>query len=77
MIPKELFWIGAKGGLLDRKHLQAMGEAVWLFLYFLMRQTEINKAGEGVVLYGKPLSRRAIAEDKDLLRRDTEAREAR
>jgi DNA-binding MarR family transcriptional regulator len=63
LIPKERFWIGAKGGLLDRKHLDAMGEAIWLFLYFLMRQTEVNNAGEGVVLYGKPLSRRDLAED--------------
>jgi hypothetical protein len=61
--PKENFWIGAKGGLLDRKHLDAMGEAVWLFLYFLMRQTQINDAGEGVVLYGNPLSRKSIAKD--------------
>src|SRR6266403_539633 len=63
MMPKENFWIGAKGGLLDRKHLDGMGEAVWLFLYFLLRQTQINDAGEGVVLYGNPLSRKSIAKD--------------
>lgn len=60
---KEHFWIGVKGGLLDRKHLDAMGEAVWLFLYFVLRQTGINDAGEGVVLYGNPLSRKSIAKD--------------
>lgn len=61
--PKENFWIGAKGGLLDRKHLDAMGEAVWLFLYLLMRQTQVSEVGEGVVLYGNPLTRSFIAKD--------------
>ena len=60
---KENFWIGAKGGLLDRKHLDAMGEAVWLFLWCLLRQTQVNDAGEGVVMYGNPMSRKAISED--------------
>lgn len=40
-----------------------MGDSVWLFLYFLCRQTGINDAGEGMVLYGNPLSREYIARD--------------
>lgn len=60
---KEVFWIGAKGGLLEEKHRAAMRESVWLFLYLLLRQTHINQAGEGVVRYGNPVSRTAIAED--------------
>lgn len=63
LMPKELFWIGAKGGLLEEKHRRAMRDAVWLFLYLLMRQTQINEAGEGVVRYGNPTSRTDIAAD--------------
>jgi hypothetical protein len=61
--PKEGYWIGAKGGLLDEKHYQAMGESVWLFLYLLLRQTSMNEQGEGIVLYGNPLTREQIASD--------------
>lgn len=50
------FWIGAKGGLIDAKHFERMGSAVWMFLYLLLRQTTLNPAGEGVVNYGHPLT---------------------
>lgn len=63
MKPKEGYWIGAKGGLLAEKHYRAMRDSVWLFLYFLLRQTTINDAGEGVVFYGKSLTREKIAND--------------
>lgn len=39
-----------------------MGDAVWLFLWFLLKQTGVNEAGEGVVEYGKPQTRASIAE---------------
>jgi hypothetical protein len=63
MKPKEGYWIGARGGLLAEKHYQAMGESIWLFLYMLLRQTSVNDQGEGVVLYGNPLTREQIADD--------------
>ena len=52
MYPKEILWIGAKGGLAEQKHRRRMGEAIWLFLWLLTRQTDLNQDGEGVVYYG-------------------------
>lgn len=60
---KENFWIGAKGGLLDVKHVEKMSSAVWLFLYLLRSQTGLNAAGEGIVNYGHPLTFEEIAAD--------------
>jgi len=57
---KENFWIGAKGGLLDVKHVEKMGSAVWLFLYLLRNQTALNAAGEGIANYGHPLTLKEI-----------------
>jgi hypothetical protein len=63
MSPKESFWIGAKGGLFDEKHYVKMRESVWLFMYFLLNQTGLNEAGEGVVRYGHPLTLERISND--------------
>ncbi len=60
---KENFWIGAKGGLLDRKHNLRMGDAVWLFLYLLREQTALNTAGEGIANYGHPKTFQQIGEE--------------
>jgi hypothetical protein len=60
---KENFWIGAKGGLLDAKHILRMGQSVWLYLYLLRNQTSLNQAGEGVINYGHPLTFDHIGED--------------
>lgn len=40
-----------------------MGEAIWLFLWLLMRQTGVNEAGEGLVLYGKTVRLADISAD--------------
>ncbi len=61
--PKDLFWIGAKGGLLDRKHYERMRDSVWLFMYFLRSQTALNQGGEGVVNYGHPITLERISSD--------------
>jgi IclR-like helix-turn-helix domain-containing protein len=66
MYPKEILWVGAKGGLVCEKHRRRMGEAIWLFLWCLTRQTDLNQAGEGVVYYGRPIPLREIAEDTGL-----------
>lgn len=63
MYPKEFLWIGAKGGLVHEKHRRRMGESLWLFLWLLTRQTGINEAGEGIVLYGRPVPLRDIEGD--------------
>ncbi|MDD4989110.1 MAG: hypothetical protein PHV42_01655 [Candidatus Pacebacteria bacterium] len=43
-------------GLLDPKHRQRMGVAVWEFLWCLDRVTKINADGLGLVLGGKPVN---------------------
>lgn len=63
MLPKEILWIGAKGGLLAEKHYYAMKDAIWLFQWLLLRQTGLNEIGEGIVNYGHPITRAEIQED--------------
>jgi hypothetical protein len=63
MLPKEILWVGAKGGLLAEKHYYAMKDAVWLFEWLLLRQTGLNEIGEGVVSYGHPITRQEITDD--------------
>jgi hypothetical protein len=63
MHPKEVFWIGAKGGLCEEKHYRCMRDSVWLFLWLLVRQTGVNEAGEGIVNRGHPLTRTEIQTD--------------
>jgi len=55
--------IGARGGLLDWKHVVQMDRSVFLFLWAVLRQTGRNKEGAGVVNYGKPLTLRQIADE--------------
>jgi len=62
-VHKENFWIGAKGGLVDRKHYLKMGDAVWLFLYLLRNQTGLNQDGEGIVNYGHPITFQQIGDE--------------
>lgn len=63
MKPKEIFWSGLKGGLFDEKHRKAMGEAIWLFGWLCMRQSQVNTDGEGLPHYGNPLTFAEIATD--------------
>ncbi len=63
MLPKEILWIGARGGLLAEKHYYAMKDAIWLFQWLLLRQTGLNEMGEGVVNYGHPITRQEITHD--------------
>lgn len=63
MYPKEVLWIGAKGGLLAEKHYFAMREAIWLFSWLLLRQTGLNEIGEGIVNYGHPITKAEIYAD--------------
>ena len=63
MSPKDSFWTGLQGGLLDRKHYLKMGMSIWLFGYLTRSQTALNRAGEGVVNYGHPLTFERISEE--------------
>lgn len=51
------FYIGARNGLVDGKHIRAMGMGVWLFLWCLGRQT----TADGDVLGGKEVSYQELA----------------
>jgi hypothetical protein len=51
--------IGVVGGLLDWKHVEAMGQAVWLFSWLVLRQTDEN----GKVLGGRVITYEEIAAD--------------
>jgi hypothetical protein len=44
--------IGVHDGILDKKHVDTMGQAVWLYLWCLKHQTRSN----GLVLGGSPLT---------------------
>jgi hypothetical protein len=57
------FWTGLKANVIDWKHVRKMGKAIWLFGYLTTRQTALNKAGEGVVNYGHPLTLDTIRSD--------------
>jgi hypothetical protein len=57
------FWTGLKANVIDWKHVRKMGKAIWLFGYLTTRQTALNKAGEGVVNYGHPLTLDVIRSD--------------
>src|SRR5579875_3688716 len=49
------FGMFVKNNLLDPKHFEAMGNAVWLYLWLMDRVTHIDKkTGLGIVLGGKP-----------------------
>lgn len=61
MSPKESFWLGLKGGLLDAKHVTRMGMSIWLFGYLTRSQTALNANGEGVVNYGHALKLERIS----------------
>lgn len=53
------FYIGARNGLVDGKHIRAMGMSVWLFLWCLGRQT----TADGDVLGGKEISYQELARE--------------
>ena len=49
------FGIEIKNNLLDPKHIERMGIAVWLYMFFIDKMTSINEEGIGKVLGGKPI----------------------
>jgi len=49
------FYIQITNGLLDPKHVEAMGEAVWLYMWLVDKSTSQNENGEGKVLGNKPI----------------------
>jgi hypothetical protein len=54
--PKQNFDVGLSNALLEAKHYHAMGEALWLYIYLLDRQTRrLDKDGLGQVAGGVPI----------------------
>lgn len=49
------FGIEIKNHLLEPKHVENMGTAVWLYMYLIDKITSVNEDGVGKVLGGKPL----------------------
>ena len=55
------FDIGLRDGLLDPKHVEAMGVAVWLYAWIIRRVTKVSD-GYGLVLGGVPVKSELIQE---------------
>ncbi len=63
----ELQTFPVSAGLLDPRHVHAIGAAVWIYLWFLNRVTRDEQRGDddfvGIVLNGRPVSIQQIADD--------------
>lgn len=56
------FNVPVSNGLLEPKHYRAMGDAIWLYLYLLDKQTRrVDKDGHGKVSGGMPIRDSVIA----------------
>lgn len=49
------FFIEIKNELLERKHIEAMGSSVWLYMWCLDKMTSVSEEGVGKILGGKPI----------------------
>lgn len=49
------FGIEIKNDLLEAKHVDSMGQAVWLYMWLIDHMTSINEDGVGLILGGKPI----------------------
>jgi len=62
---------GLRGVLLDARHYERMGSAIWLYAWLLLRQTH-QRGSTGWVLGGSPVSYREIEEETGFNRRTLE-----
>lgn len=62
------FGIFVKNTLLDKKHHEQMGKAVWLYMWLLDKMTSISEEGVGKVLGGKPIKQSDFTNDLQLSR---------
>ena len=53
------YWVPVSAGLLERKHVDAIGPAIWVYLWLLNRMP--NNSGK--VLYGRPIRASDIRKD--------------
>jgi hypothetical protein len=54
--------IGLRGGLIDQRHYDRMGSAIWLYAWLILRQTHQHD-DTGWVLGGSPVTYREIEEE--------------
>lgn len=57
------FYIDVTNNLLDAKHRQAIGLAVWEFMWCLDKMTSVDENGVGLVLGGKPIKWEEIGKE--------------
>lgn len=57
------FGIYVKNDLLDPKHIENMGVAVWLYMWCLDKMTSISEEGVGKILGGKPIKHEDVEKD--------------
>jgi len=57
------FGIYVKNDLLEPKHFEAIGQALWLYLWLLDKMTSISEQGVGKVLGGTPIKFEKIQKD--------------
>ena len=62
---------GLRGVLLDARHYERMGAAIWLYAWLILRQTH-QRGSTGWVLGGSPISYREIEEETGFNRRTLE-----
>lgn len=62
------YYITIKNDLLDKKHHDAMGKAVWLYMWLIDKVTSIDEEGIGKVLGGKPVKQVDFENDLQLSR---------
>lgn len=60
------YGIEIKNNLLEKKHHQSMGVAVWLYMWLIDHMTSINEDGLGKVLGGKPIKYEDVTKDLEL-----------
>lgn len=55
------FGIGIRNDLLEPKHVEKMGQAVWLYMWLVDKMTSVTEEGVGLVLGGKPIKYDEVA----------------
>src|SRR3990167_984997 len=57
------FGIEIKNNLLDPKHIEHMGVAVWLYMWFIDKMTSVGEDGVGKILGGKPITYQEVGQE--------------
>lgn len=62
------FYIEITNNLLESKHYKNMGEAIWLYMWFLDRMTSVSESGIGKVLNGSVITHAIVTQDLPMSR---------